>query len=206
MINSGWFGETFPLDERLPTLAEYYRGHLRLAAEPGTVWTYSDHGFAILGQIVEDVRLADGETQGMLGADRGPGGGHPPTSRSTLRSGAGSAGGTGPAHSNRHDGVEHGAGPRSPSGAASCSCEPSARYRPYTEAYSCIPTTNKTRTSSESTSSSTAWALSGWCSAATLQALVTGLHLDGLLLSAQKHSRSIGGSREASAAPLQWCR
>ena len=55
MINSGWFGETFPLDERLPTLAEYYRGHLRLAAEPGTVWTYSDHGFAILGQIVEDV-------------------------------------------------------------------------------------------------------------------------------------------------------
>jgi CubicO group peptidase (beta-lactamase class C family) len=55
MINSGWFGETFPLDERLPTLAEYYRGHLRLAAEPGTVWTYSDHGFATLGQIVEDV-------------------------------------------------------------------------------------------------------------------------------------------------------
>jgi CubicO group peptidase (beta-lactamase class C family) len=55
MINSGWFGETFPLAEHLPTLAEYYRGHLRLAAEPGTVWTYTDHGFATLGQIVEDV-------------------------------------------------------------------------------------------------------------------------------------------------------
>jgi CubicO group peptidase (beta-lactamase class C family) len=55
MVNSGWFGETFPLDERLPTLAEYYRGGLRLAAEPGTIWAYTDHGFATLGQIVEDV-------------------------------------------------------------------------------------------------------------------------------------------------------
>ena len=55
MINSGWFAETFPLDQRVPTLAEYYRGRLRLAVEPGTVWTYTDHGFAILGQIVEDV-------------------------------------------------------------------------------------------------------------------------------------------------------
>jgi CubicO group peptidase (beta-lactamase class C family) len=55
MINSGWFGETFPLDERLPSLAEYYQGNLRLAVEPGTIWTYTDHGFATLGQIVEDV-------------------------------------------------------------------------------------------------------------------------------------------------------
>lgn len=55
MVNSGWFAETFPLDKRLPTLAEYYRGSLRLAVEPGTVWTYTDHGFATLGQIVEDV-------------------------------------------------------------------------------------------------------------------------------------------------------
>jgi hypothetical protein len=46
MINSGWFGESFPLGERLPTLAEYYRGGLRLAAEPGTIWTYTDHGVA----------------------------------------------------------------------------------------------------------------------------------------------------------------
>lgn len=55
MINSGWFAETFPLEQRLPTLAEYYQGSLPLAAEPGTVWTYTDHGVATLGQIVEDV-------------------------------------------------------------------------------------------------------------------------------------------------------
>src|SRR3712207_2856558 len=55
MVNSGWFGETFPLNKTLPTLAEYYRGGLRLAVEPGTIWTYTDHGFATLGQIVEDV-------------------------------------------------------------------------------------------------------------------------------------------------------
>jgi CubicO group peptidase (beta-lactamase class C family) len=55
MINSGWFAETFPLEQRVPKLAEYYQGGLRLAAEPGTIWTYTDHGFAILGQIVEDV-------------------------------------------------------------------------------------------------------------------------------------------------------
>ena len=50
-----WFGESFALDEPLPTLAEFYRGALRLAVEPGTIWTYTDHGFATLGQIVEDV-------------------------------------------------------------------------------------------------------------------------------------------------------
>jgi len=55
MVKSGWFVETFPLDKRLPTLAEYYRGGLRLAAEPGKIWAYTDHGFATLGQIVEDV-------------------------------------------------------------------------------------------------------------------------------------------------------
>lgn len=42
MINSGWFAETFPLEQRVPTLAEYYQGGLRLAAEPGTIWTYTD--------------------------------------------------------------------------------------------------------------------------------------------------------------------
>jgi CubicO group peptidase (beta-lactamase class C family) len=49
------FGESFRLGQRLPTLAEYYRGGLRLAVEPGTTFTYTDHGFATLGQIVEDV-------------------------------------------------------------------------------------------------------------------------------------------------------
>jgi CubicO group peptidase (beta-lactamase class C family) len=48
-------GESFKLGQPLPTLAEYYRGGLRLVAEPGTRFTYSDHGFATLGQLVEDV-------------------------------------------------------------------------------------------------------------------------------------------------------
>ena len=55
VLHSGWFSESYGLDEPLPTLGEYYRGELRLAAEPGTVFTYTDHGFATLGQIVEDV-------------------------------------------------------------------------------------------------------------------------------------------------------
>jgi CubicO group peptidase (beta-lactamase class C family) len=41
--------------ERLPSLAEYYRGGLRVVAEPGTIFAYSNHGYATLGQIVEDV-------------------------------------------------------------------------------------------------------------------------------------------------------
>ena len=36
-------------------LAEYYRDGLRFDVEPGTRWAYSNHGFAALGQIVEDV-------------------------------------------------------------------------------------------------------------------------------------------------------
>ena len=49
------FGESVELGRPLPTLAEYYRGGLRLAADPGTRFIYTDHGFATLGQIVEDV-------------------------------------------------------------------------------------------------------------------------------------------------------
>jgi CubicO group peptidase (beta-lactamase class C family) len=41
--------------EPMPSLAEYYRGGLRVVAEPGTRFAYSNHGFATLGQIVEDV-------------------------------------------------------------------------------------------------------------------------------------------------------
>lgn len=55
MVRSRWFGETFALEESLPTLGEFYRGRLRLDAEPGTVWAYTDHGIATVGQIVEDV-------------------------------------------------------------------------------------------------------------------------------------------------------
>ncbi len=48
-------GETVKFGQHVPTLAEFYRGGLRLVAEPGTRHTYSNHGFATLGQIVEDV-------------------------------------------------------------------------------------------------------------------------------------------------------
>jgi CubicO group peptidase (beta-lactamase class C family) len=40
--------------EPMPSLAEYYR-RLPVVAEPGTAFAYCNHGFATLGQIVEDV-------------------------------------------------------------------------------------------------------------------------------------------------------
>jgi CubicO group peptidase (beta-lactamase class C family) len=40
---------------RMPSLAEYYREGLHVDVEPGTKWAYSNHGFATLGQLVEDV-------------------------------------------------------------------------------------------------------------------------------------------------------
>lgn len=42
-------------DRPAPTLAAYYHGKLRVEVEPGTKWAYANHGFATLGQIVEDV-------------------------------------------------------------------------------------------------------------------------------------------------------
>ncbi|MGZ6494418.1 MAG: serine hydrolase domain-containing protein [Actinomycetota bacterium] len=48
-------GEMVKFGRRVPTLAEFYRGELHLVAEPGTRHIYSNHGFATLGQIVEDV-------------------------------------------------------------------------------------------------------------------------------------------------------
>jgi CubicO group peptidase (beta-lactamase class C family) len=48
-------GETVKLGRPVPSLAEYYHGGLRIDAEPGTRFTYSNHGFATLGQIIEDV-------------------------------------------------------------------------------------------------------------------------------------------------------
>ncbi len=39
----------------MPTPAEFYRGALHTNAEPGTRWIYTDHGFATVGQIIEDV-------------------------------------------------------------------------------------------------------------------------------------------------------
>ena len=40
---------------RLLPLAEYYRRGLPQEVQPGTKWVYSNHGFAALGQVVEDV-------------------------------------------------------------------------------------------------------------------------------------------------------
>jgi CubicO group peptidase (beta-lactamase class C family) len=48
-------GETVQFGRRVPALAEFYRGELHLVAEPGTMHIYSNHSFATLGQIVEDV-------------------------------------------------------------------------------------------------------------------------------------------------------
>ncbi len=48
-------GEMVEFGQRVPTLAEFYRGELHLVTEPGTMHIYSNHSFATLGQIVEDV-------------------------------------------------------------------------------------------------------------------------------------------------------
>lgn len=39
----------------VPALADYYAGGLRIDVEPGTKWAYSNHGFATLGQVIQDV-------------------------------------------------------------------------------------------------------------------------------------------------------
>ncbi len=49
------FGETVRAGRPVPSLAEYYGGALHVDAEPGTRFTYSNHGFATLGQIISDV-------------------------------------------------------------------------------------------------------------------------------------------------------
>lgn len=49
------YGESVELGRPVPSLGEYYRGGLRVAVEPGTSFIYGDHGFATLGQIVEDI-------------------------------------------------------------------------------------------------------------------------------------------------------
>jgi CubicO group peptidase (beta-lactamase class C family) len=62
LLHPGWgpFGArpaelSVAIGERLPSPAEYYAGGLRVAVEPGTAFQYTNHGFATLGQIVEDV-------------------------------------------------------------------------------------------------------------------------------------------------------
>ena len=48
-------GESVEAGRPVPSLAEYYRGALRLHAEPGSRFRYGDHSPATLGQIIEDV-------------------------------------------------------------------------------------------------------------------------------------------------------
>jgi CubicO group peptidase (beta-lactamase class C family) len=48
-------GEALPRGQTVPSLAEYYGGALRIDLDPGTSWMYTNHGFATLGQIVEDL-------------------------------------------------------------------------------------------------------------------------------------------------------
>ena len=49
------FGESVGPGQPVPALEVFYRGRLRLDAEPGTRFRYTDHGPALLGQLVEDV-------------------------------------------------------------------------------------------------------------------------------------------------------
>ena len=49
------FGESVPAGSPLPSLGAFYRGTLRSHAQPGTRFVYTNHDFAVLGQIVEDV-------------------------------------------------------------------------------------------------------------------------------------------------------
>ncbi len=43
------------IGEPLPSLAESYRGGLRTVVEPGSAFAYCNHGYATVGQIIEDV-------------------------------------------------------------------------------------------------------------------------------------------------------
>jgi CubicO group peptidase (beta-lactamase class C family) len=49
------FGEILTVGRPVPSPARLYRDGLRVVAQPGTRFTYTDHGFATLGQIVVDV-------------------------------------------------------------------------------------------------------------------------------------------------------
>lgn len=49
------FGESVPVGDPIPSLADFYGGELRLRAEPGKRFVYGNHSPATVGQLVEDV-------------------------------------------------------------------------------------------------------------------------------------------------------
>jgi CubicO group peptidase (beta-lactamase class C family) len=49
------WGDSVAPGKEPPTLAEFYAPGLPVDVEPGTTFTYTNHGFATLGQIVEDL-------------------------------------------------------------------------------------------------------------------------------------------------------
>ncbi|GIH78241.1 serine hydrolase domain-containing protein [Planobispora longispora] len=59
-LEAGPFGAVLPSSacgpgSPSPSLAGYYRRGLPIVADPGTTFAYCNHGYATLGQIVEDV-------------------------------------------------------------------------------------------------------------------------------------------------------
>jgi CubicO group peptidase (beta-lactamase class C family) len=54
LLRPDW-GDSLALDEPMPTLAVHYRDGIPLHTEPGTTFAYTNHGFATLQQVVEDV-------------------------------------------------------------------------------------------------------------------------------------------------------
>ncbi len=54
LLRPDW-GDSVRPGAPIPSLATYYRSGIRLEWEPGTTFVYTNHGFAALQQIVEDV-------------------------------------------------------------------------------------------------------------------------------------------------------
>ncbi|HET9346004.1 MAG TPA: serine hydrolase domain-containing protein [Candidatus Limnocylindrales bacterium] len=54
LLRPDW-GDSIPLGAPMPTLAHFYRGAIPVDIEPGTTFTYTNHGLATAAQIVEDV-------------------------------------------------------------------------------------------------------------------------------------------------------
>lgn len=54
LLRPDW-GDSVKPGRPMPSLAEFYRHGLPIDIEPGTTFTYTNHGIATLGQMVEDV-------------------------------------------------------------------------------------------------------------------------------------------------------